>query len=92
MSEQVFTVGATITEIMSTEEFARGFEDARAGKPFDWAVGLKHGSQTNGAWDYERGRLFAHIAPLTMPLRIKGKLNPVAVALCGAAFDRKLII
>lgn len=75
---------------MASPEFKRGLDDVRKGVSFDWRVGGRNGA--NGAWDYERGRLFGHIAPLDMPLRIGGKLNPKAVALCSAAFDRKLII
>jgi hypothetical protein len=83
LSEQVPTTRTTIAMIMGSREFARGFDDARKGVPFDWR---------NGDWNYERGRLFAHIAPLDMPLRIAGHLDPKAVALCKGAFDRKLII
>jgi hypothetical protein len=82
-TEQASTVGATVAEIMETDAFERGVDDARKGKPFDWR---------NGCWEYERGRLFGHIAPLNMPLRIGGKLNPKAVALFSAAFSRKLVI
>jgi hypothetical protein len=76
--------------IMGSAAFARGFDEARSGVPFDWRVG---GDDINAsaAWGYERGRLFAHIAPQAMALRIDGKLNPKAVALCKAAFDRNLI-
>jgi hypothetical protein len=83
MMAQVLTTGTTIARIMASPEFARGLDDARKGVPFDWR---------NGTWNYERGRLFAHIAPLNMPLRIDEHLNPRAVALCDRAFHRKLII
>jgi len=83
MPKQVPTRKVTITMIMASPEFALGLDDARKGVPFDWR---------NGKWNYERGRLFAHIAPLSVPLRINGRLNPKAVALCDAAFDRGLII
>ena len=63
--------------IMSTDEFERGFRDARKGGPFDWRIG---GDDIDAAWDYERGRLLAHLVPLDMPLWINGKLNPKAVA------------
>ena len=68
---------------MRSPAFERGLNDVRNGVPFDWRI--------EPAWDYERGRLFAHIAPLTWPLWIGRKLNPKAVALCNAAFKRKLI-
>ena len=46
----------------------------------------------NGDWNYERGRAFGFIAPLDMPLRIGGKLNPRVIELANAAFSRKLLI
>ena len=72
---------------MSSPEFKRGLDDARKGRPFDWRVG-----GWDGAWDYERGRQFAFIAPLDWPLRIGGRLNPKAVALYAAASKRKLVL
>jgi hypothetical protein len=79
----------TAAAIMATPEFQLGLEHARAGTAFDWGIG---GSDINRAWNFERGRLFAGIAPLDMPLRIRGKLNPKAVRLCEAAIERRLII
>jgi len=89
--QQVPTVLVSIRSIMESREFARGFEDARRGIPFDWRIGAD-ATDANASWHYERGRLFAHIAPLNMPLRISGFLNPKALALCGAAFKREFII
>jgi hypothetical protein len=80
---QVSTRSITTTAIMSSPAFKLGLDDVRRGIPFDWRV---------DEWAYERGRLFGFIAPLDMPLRIGGKLNPKAVALCRAAFERKLIL
>ena len=91
MRAQVPTKGVTIEWIMGSPAFGLGFEDARKGIPFDWRIGSDQ-PNANNSWNYERGRLFAHIAPLGMPLRIDGYLNPKAVALCEAAFDRGLII
>jgi hypothetical protein len=54
----------------------------RRGVPFDWRI---------DDWEYERGRQFAHIAPLDMPMRIGKQLNPNAVALGETAFARKLL-
>jgi hypothetical protein len=73
--------------IMRSTSFERGFDDARKGIPFDRRIG----DNTDAQWNCERGRLLAHIAPLNMPLRIGGKLNAKAVALCDVAFDRDLI-
>jgi hypothetical protein len=83
MRAQVRTNRTTFASIMASPEFARGLDDARNGVAFDWRI---------DTWAYERGRLFGHIAPLDMPLRINGRLNPKAVALCKAAFDRKIMI
>jgi hypothetical protein len=88
--EQVPTIKTTTAMIMSAPEFKRGFDEVRGGVPFDWRVGSEYDDDTS--WHYERGRLFGHIAPLNMPLRIGGRLNPKAVALCDAAFNRQLII
>ena len=74
---QVKTGPFTVKSIMGTDEFERGFGDARKGRPFDWRIG---GDDIDAAWDYERGRLLAHLAPLDMPLWINGKLNPKAAA------------
>jgi hypothetical protein len=81
--EQVKTVRCTTEDIMNDPDFWRGFEDARKGRSFDWRI---------DEWSYERGRLFAYIAPLDMPLWIDSKLNPKAVALYRRASARRLII
>jgi hypothetical protein len=90
--QQINTIIVTVQTIMSDPWFTRGFNDARNRVAFDWRVGADAGDSTNPQWGYERGRLFARIAPLTMPLRIGGKLNPKAVALARLAFERKLVI
>jgi hypothetical protein len=89
-AKQVKTKLTTTAKIMSSPAFGVGFNDARTGIPFDWRKGADTAG-TNGAWDYERGRLFAHIAPITMLLYINSELNPEAVSLFDAASDRKLI-
>jgi hypothetical protein len=81
--KQARTRGASIRDIVASKQFARGLEEVRAGRPFN---------PDNGSWDYERGRCFGFIAPLDMPLRIGRALNPKAVKLAEAAFDRKLLI
>ena len=69
---------------MASPAFELGLNDVRRGIPFDWRI---------NEWEYERGRLFGHIAPPDMPLRIGGgRLNPKALALCDAAIKRKLVI
>jgi hypothetical protein len=81
--EQVNTRDATTREIVGSPEFAQGLDEARNEFPFN---------ARNDSWEYERGRLFAFIAPLDMPLRIGRALNPKAVKLAELAFSRKLLI
>jgi len=81
--KQVRTRGVSTYSIVASKEFARGLAEVRAGRPFD---------PNNGNWDYERGRAFGFIAPLDLPLRIGRALNPKALKLAIAAFDRKLLI
>ena len=69
--------------IVASKEFARGLEEVRNNLPFN---------PDNNNWDYERGRCFGFIAPLDMPLRIGRALNPKALKLAEAAFDRNLLI
>jgi hypothetical protein len=80
--KQVPTRSVSTRSIVASKEFARGFEEVRNGLPFN---------PDNDEWDYERGRCFGFIAPLDMPLRIDGKLNPKALKLAEAAFARKLL-
>jgi hypothetical protein len=81
--EQAKTIRVTTRSIVASTEFARGFEEARQGKAFD---------PNNDSWEYERGRCFAHIAPLNMSLRIGKSLNSKAIKLAEAAFQRRLLI
>ena len=81
--EQADTFLIPIDVIVGDPAFALGFEEARNGLPFN---------PDNDDWNYERGRCFGLIAPLDMPLRIGRKLNPKAVALADAAFNRKALI
>jgi hypothetical protein len=86
-ADQVPVVRCTTASIMRSAEFRRGFDQVRAGgsPEFDWG-------RSHDMWHYERGRLFACVAPVSMPLRIDGKLNPRAVALFEAAWHKGLII
>ena len=81
--KQVRTRRVSTYSIVASKEFARGLDEVRKGLPFN---------PDNDEWAYERGRCFGFIAPLDMSLRIGGKLNPKALALAEAAFDRKLLI
>jgi hypothetical protein len=81
--KQARTHAVSIRGIVASSEFARGLEEVRNNLPFN---------PDNGDWNYERGRAFGFIAPLDMPLRIGGKLNPRVIELANAAFSRKLLI
>ena len=81
--KQARTHRVSTRSVVASWEFARGFEEVRAGLPFN---------PDNGDWNYERGRCFGFIAPLNMSLRIGRKLNPKALKLAEAAFARKLLI
>jgi hypothetical protein len=85
--QQVATVAVDAASIMRRAAFLRGFNDVRAGRPacFD-AYNFNQGNEdrkdlVNASWDYERGRQFATIAPVSMPLRRRGKLNRAALFL-----------
>jgi hypothetical protein len=74
------TVPATIEWIMSQPEFALGVSDARAGRPQhrkyeQW--------DTDGQWNYERGRAWATLAPRNMALKHAGKVTAQAIAWFG---------
>jgi hypothetical protein len=86
--EQEPTTWTTIRAIMGSRNFKAGFEERRAGRPPNFDLR----GEVNGSWDYERGRHFALIAPLGMVLRISGKLNPKAVALYEAAWNRGYLL
>jgi hypothetical protein len=83
--EQVETKLVSAESIMRRADFKRGVEDVRAGRApaFD---------EFSHDWAYERGRLFASLAPVSMPVRIEGKLNPKAVALYRAASKRRFVL
>ena len=84
MMVQAATRQTTTAGIMRSADFKAGVDDVRAGRParFD----------EFDSDDYERGRQWATIAPLTMPLRIDGKLNLEALRLLNDAFDRGEVI
>jgi hypothetical protein len=97
--QQIVTHPVTTEWIMSRPEFALGFMDVRTGKRFDCWAGVKPATKndrrtvTSRAWGYERGRIFACLAPRNMPLRLPdGRLNPEAVRLCNRAFDLGYIL
>jgi hypothetical protein len=84
MRMQADVRSTTTWAIMRSPEFVAGVNSVRNGIAPDYDF--------DSTWDYERGRLWACLAPPTMPLKIKGKLNPLAVALFELAFTRKYLI
>ena len=84
MQYQVRLFRIPLTTIMRHRHFALGWADIRAGRPFDPDV-------VDECWAYDRGRLLGAIAPLMMPLFHGRALNPKAIALFEAAWDRRLI-
>jgi hypothetical protein len=56
--------------IMRSKAFAAGVADVRQGRAprFD-----------TDDWDYERGRQWAVVAPMSMPVKIGRRVNPEAV-------------
>jgi hypothetical protein len=91
--EQVSVRLISVKSIMRSAAFAAGVADARSGRPpaydnytFNQDAGEAAASRKiNGHWNYERGRQFAAIAPVTMPVKIDGGLNPKAVVLYRTA-------
>ena len=73
--KQVPTRPVSIQEIMGQPQFMLGVADVRAGRPYhkDYDVW-----NTNGQWGYERGRMWAALAPADVPLRLNGRINPDA--------------
>jgi hypothetical protein len=99
MSEyQVPVRGVTTSWIMRQREFKRGVDDRRAGRPLniddriEWIGGEPVNPLQGNEWQYERGRLFASVAPSSMPLYIGSTLNPKAVALYERASARNEIL
>ena len=84
--KQASTRSVSLRSIFASRAFERGLDEVRRGLPLDPDI------VDIDEWDYERGRHFGFIAPLDMPLRIGRALNPKALRLAEAAFNRKLLI
>jgi hypothetical protein len=85
--EQVRTVTVPLERVLGSRAFADGVRDVREGRParFDYV-------DRAGAWDYERGRQWASLAPLSLPLRVGRRLNPAALKILEDAFSRGEIV
>ena len=86
VAEQADTIGVTPRQIMGSAAFAAGVADVRTGTP------TRFDSFGDDDWDYERGRQWAFIAPMSMPLRLGRKLNPEALRLFSRALFRREIL
>jgi hypothetical protein len=82
--EQIPTT-TTIEAVMRSAAFKRGVADKRANRPLPE-------QPPDDDWDYERGRLWASIAPRTMPVTLNGRLHKPAVALFRKAIVRREIV
>ena len=84
-AKQIDTTRTTTRAIMGSAAFAAGVTDVRIGLPTRY-------DSFGDDWDYERGRMWAFIAPMSMPLRIDRRLNPEAVRLFDRAWSAKEIV
>jgi hypothetical protein len=85
LADQAETSTTTVRQIMGHPNFKVGVEDVRAGRPVRF-------DQYSDGWEYERGRQWAMLAPVSMPLRVRGKLNLQAVWILSLAFSRREIV
>lgn len=97
--DQIPVRGISLEAIMDSAAFAQGVNDKRTGRSpaydeftFDQVDGETFAKASiNRHWNYERGRQWAAVAPLSMPLKIDGSLNPKAIALYRAARKRDYV-
>ena len=75
--DQVPTMPVSAHWIMSQPTFALGAADARAGRGTHRDYDLW---DTNGQWNYERGRAWATLTPRHVQLRRAGKITSEALA------------
>jgi hypothetical protein len=71
--DQVPVQGVNDLWIMSQPTFALGAADARAARQYHVDYDLW---DTNGQWNYERGRMWAVVAPRDMPLKARWQNQP----------------
>jgi len=75
--DQIPTRPSTAVEIMSSPTFGLGAADVRTSRGYHADYDLW---DTNGQWSYERGRMWATLAPRNVPLKkLNGRINPDAV-------------
>ena len=77
---QTNEVPITLIAILRDPEFRAGVEDARAGRPARFDAFHDYG--------YEHGRQFAFVAPMTLTLCTKGRVNPQVLRLLSIVLRR----
>ena len=87
MLKQMKTRDTGILGIMQTAAFSTGFKEAQAGKPIRYDA---YDHDTNGQWNYERGRLLGLI--FTGPLKVGRAINRGAAIQLALAFNQKIIL
>jgi hypothetical protein len=76
----------TVAAIMRSKEFREGVADVRLGRP------ARYGDLIDDTWNYGRGRLWALIAPMRMPVMLGGRVNREAwVILARALADGTIL-
>jgi hypothetical protein len=84
---QTDEIHTTVYSILRDPAFQAGVEDARAGRP------ARFDDPDHLGYEYERGRQFAFVAPMTMRLfRSSQRVNPKAAHLLLATFCKRDII
>ena len=76
-ADQVPTSPVTVEWIMRQPTFLLGVADARANRSYH--CHYDHWD-TNGQWNYERGRMWGVVVPRSVPLKSSGKIAPEAIA------------
>jgi hypothetical protein len=75
--DQVPTKMTTVLEVMSQPHFALGVADKRAGRGY--RADYDCWGHSNHRWAYDRGRLWATLAPKTMAVKRNGKVTDAAM-------------
>jgi hypothetical protein len=74
--KQIPTKRVSIRRIMTDPAFELGVRDARARRPFPVDFDT---CETNPAWNYERGRIWAQRVPASVNLKRNGRVSDHAV-------------
>ena len=89
MSRQVATRACTAQSVIRSAQFVRAFNEARAGKPFDYAY--LDTLTGRDVWAYERGRIFGIAYPDTK-LKEGNRVTPGAIMMLGVAIRTGIIL